>query len=85
MRSGPARYRAGTEVRVYVVTGGTRFSRAADDALEDTEGRRWRLTEDALIGPDGARARRIAGHLSYWFAWIAYYPKTQVYDETAGP
>ncbi len=32
----------------------------------------WTMTEDALIGPDGARLARIAGHVSYWFAWDGY-------------
>ena len=84
VRSGSARYRAGAEVRAYL-TDGTPLSRTEEDVLEDTEGRSFRLTEDALIGPDGVRAERIAGHLSYWFAWIAYHPKTQVYEETARP
>ncbi|MEM9725948.1 MAG: DUF3179 domain-containing protein [Pseudomonadota bacterium] len=32
----------------------------------------WRETEDALLGPNGARAPRVPGRLSYWFAWNGY-------------
>jgi Protein of unknown function (DUF3179) len=32
----------------------------------------WQLTEDALIGPDGEKLDRIAGHLAFWFAWDGY-------------
>jgi len=35
-------------------------------------GQEWRLTEDALIGPDGQRAPRVPGHVAYWFAWAGY-------------
>lgn len=32
----------------------------------------WSVTEDALIGPDGAKLGRVPGHISYWFAWDGY-------------
>jgi len=32
----------------------------------------WKVTEDALVGPDGARLGRVAGHIAYWFAWDGY-------------
>lgn len=37
---------------------------------EDLKG--WTLTEDALIGKDGTRLKRLPGHVSYWFAWAGY-------------
>ncbi|WP_299592196.1 DUF3179 domain-containing protein [uncultured Tateyamaria sp.] len=49
--------------RTFTKTGG----RIADQA-----GVEWRVTEDALFGPDGARLERVAGHISYWFAWDNY-------------
>ncbi len=30
------------------------------------------MTEEALVGPDGARLARVPGHLAYWFAWDSY-------------
>lgn len=47
---------------------------ATDDAetLHAADGD-WRITEDALVGPDGARLDRISGHLSFWFAWNSYF------------
>ncbi len=32
----------------------------------------WRMTEDALIGPEGERLPRLPGHVAYWFAWDGY-------------
>ncbi|WP_299281676.1 DUF3179 domain-containing protein [uncultured Tateyamaria sp.] len=40
--------------------------------LQDQNGGEWRVTEDALVGPEGARLPRVAGHISYWFAWDNY-------------
>ncbi len=36
------------------------------------DGQVWSMTEDALIAPDGRQAPRVAGHISYWFAWSGY-------------
>ncbi|MEX0309862.1 MAG: DUF3179 domain-containing (seleno)protein, partial [Tateyamaria sp.] len=44
----------------------------ANGRLKDAAGREWRVTEDALLGPDGATMPRVAGHISYWFAWDNY-------------
>ncbi len=32
----------------------------------------WQITEEALHAPDGTRLPRVAGHVSYWFAWDGY-------------
>ena len=40
--------------------------------LQDQTGQVWTVTEEALIGPDGTRLPRVAGHISYWFAWDNY-------------
>ncbi|MEL6451563.1 MAG: DUF3179 domain-containing protein [Pseudomonadota bacterium] len=53
----------------------------ADGRLRATDGTMWRATEDALVGPDGARLPRVAGHISYWFAWDNYLgDSASVYD-----
>ena len=44
---------------------------AAPGGLTSPEGD-WQVTEDALLGPDGAKAPRVAGHVAYWFAWDGY-------------
>ncbi|WP_298846826.1 DUF3179 domain-containing protein [uncultured Ruegeria sp.] len=46
--------------------------RATQSGLQDGSGKGWTVTEEALIGPDGARLPRVAGHISYWFAWDNY-------------
>ena len=64
---------AGRTVRAYE-RGGRTFMKAAEPgALQDQDGGLWRMTEAALEGPDGARLPRVAGRLSYWFAWDGYW------------
>lgn len=56
---------------------------AGDDrtTLVSDDGRRWQITEGALIASDGERRERIGGHLAYWFGWFGFYPDTLVYGE----
>ncbi|WP_299684301.1 DUF3179 domain-containing protein [uncultured Tateyamaria sp.] len=51
---------------------GNRTFTAQAGKLKDQAGTLWTVTEEALIGPDGARLPRVAGHISYWFAWDNY-------------
>ena len=40
---------------------------------------KWRITEAALVGADGASLPRVAGHVAYWFAWDGYLgPKAEL-------
>ncbi len=71
----------GAAVRAYD-SGGNLFSAGDDDlTLVSADGRAWRITEEALIGADGARLERIGGHLAFWFGWFGFYPETLVYGE----
>ena len=36
--------------------------------LTDADGNTWTISEDALIGPEGASLPRVGGHNAYWFA-----------------
>ena len=57
------------------------------DILLDEQGRTWRVTEQALVGPDDERLPRLGGHLAYWFGWFSFFPQTEVYEsetEAAG-
>ena len=64
---------AGRTVRAYERGGRTFMKAAQPGALQDQDGGLWRITEAALEGPDGARLPRVAGRLSYWFAWDGYW------------
>ncbi len=71
------------ETRAYE-RGARRFRAGASrDALLDEHGRTWRVTEEALLGPDAARLPRIAGELAYWFGWFAFFPHTELYGGSA--
>ena len=74
--AGKVTYRNGGEVRAYG-RGENKFRPSGRrGVLLDSGGRAWRITEDALVGPKGQRAPRIAGHLAYWFGWFTFFPKT---------
>jgi len=57
-------------VRAYE-RGGRTFT-PASGKIRDQDGVYWQITESALIGPDDTRLPRVAGHISYWFAWDNY-------------
>jgi hypothetical protein len=81
VRDGPARWTAGAEVRAYRRDGQRFRPGLAPDELVDTDGRRWQVREEALEGPDGARAERVTGMLSYWFGWTAFVPRTELWRD----
>jgi hypothetical protein len=63
---------ASRTVRAYRSEGLT-FSRGPDaDTLRQGDAV-WRLTEEALVGPDGRVLARLPGHIAYWFAWSGYF------------
>ncbi|MBX9698199.1 MAG: DUF3179 domain-containing protein [Acetobacteraceae bacterium] len=35
-------------------------------------GQSWRVTEAALVAPNGRSLDRLPGHVAYWFAWAGY-------------
>lgn len=45
---------------------------ASGSELVDETGQKWTMTEEALVGPGGTELPRVAGHISYWFAWDNY-------------
>lgn len=49
-------------------------------AVVDANGRRWRVTEDALIAesPGVAPAPRVAAQRAFWFGWFAQFPDTML-------
>jgi hypothetical protein len=65
--------------RVYEA-GGRRFVSwdGARSSAVDSLGGQWRVTEKALVGPEGAELRRLPTHRAFWFGWYAAYPETQL-------
>jgi len=50
-----------------------RFAAGATPTELVSEGGKWTLTEDALLGPAGEKLPRMPGHNAFWFAWQNYY------------
>lgn len=40
----------------------------------------WAITEAALVGPEGRRLARLAGHIAYWFGWQGFRGETSLYE-----
>ena len=81
-RGARVNYGNGGEVRAYERAGNTFRPSGRPGTLLDGAGQTWRITEPALIGPDGQRAPRIPGHLAYWFGWYAFFSNTLVHGES---
>ena len=80
-RVGPVTYSSGGEVRAYA-RGDRTFAPGPDPyTVLDQQGQSWQVGEEALQGPDGARAPRLDGHQAYWFGWYAFFPDTLLYGE----
>lgn len=62
-------------VRAYRRDGRSFEQAAADLSTLKAKDGEWKVAEDALIGVDGTKLPRIAGHIAYWFAWQGYKPK----------
>lgn len=68
--------------RVYALGSATvafQSSPASDEVVVDGDGRRWRITEEALVPPDGTglgSLPRVAAQRAFWFGWRAQYPET---------
>jgi len=60
-------------VRAYG-SGGRDFAAGSDPTTLVADGQTWRVQEEALVAPDGARLERLPGHIAYWFAWQGFIP-----------
>ncbi len=61
-------------VRAYR-TNGESFAKTASGDTLSLDGKSWKVTEDALIGPGDKKLHRLPGHIAYWFAWSGYLGK----------
>lgn len=73
----------GHGARAYKRGENTFSSASAGTATEvlDDAGRKWRVSENALVSPNGERLARLPGHMAFWFGWFSFYPKTEVYGQ----
>lgn len=72
--------RLGRTVRAYD-RAGLEFTATEDPAKVSANGEIWVVTEEHLEAASGKRAPRVAGHVSYWFAWNGYLgAQSEYYD-----
>ena len=58
--------------------GEVRFRRDDDsDRIRDRGGRRWTVSEDALVSGDD-RLGRVTANRAFWFGWYAQFPETRL-------
>jgi hypothetical protein len=80
---GPARYVAITAPsdanRVYRMEADVP-GQSHGSSFVDASGRRWRVTEDALISESGGveAAARVPAQRAFWFGWFAQFPDTML-------
>ena len=66
--------------RVYKYDEVTFASWDQKESLIDSEGKKWTLSESALVCADGRRLDRFPSHNAFWFGWASAYPKTQLIE-----
>jgi len=58
-----------------------RFSAgSAARSLVDETGAEWSVGDDSLVAEDSRVLKRIPAHELFWFAWIAFFPGTEIYE-----
>lgn len=62
---------AGRTVRAYK-RGAHDFTATPDASKLKSGNDVWKVTEAALVAPNGETLPRVAGHIAYWFAWSGY-------------
>ena len=64
--------------RVYDPGAHTFIKYDGDASVTDATGAVWRLNEQWLTSPDGARQHRLPYHRAFWFGWHATFPETRL-------
>ena len=66
--------------RVYDASKRRFVQQMKDGALRDAEGKRWSVTEDALVSDDPSLARlpRVPARRAFWFGWYAQFQETEL-------
>ena len=64
--------------RVYDATAVTFSDWDGETTVADAEGAAWKVTENALVGPEGEERERLAAHRAFWFGWHAQFPDSRL-------
>ncbi len=68
-------------VRAYRAEGRTFKPAPNDGAKLIADDGMWAIEEHNLLGPNGRKLTRLAGHIAYWFAWQGYKPSAELAAE----
>ena len=80
-REDPVRFSVGAEIRVFE-RGDNNFKPTEDpDVVLEEQGKRWQVTENALVGPENQKLPRLVGKLGFWSTWYTFFPKTALYSK----
>lgn len=63
--------------RAYAI-GAQKFKSYKRGILNDHTGMRWKISDTAIVSPDGDRFQRLSAHEIFWFAWVNVYPNTRI-------
>lgn len=55
-----------------------KFSDYAKDVVKDSQGSRWQVLPERLLGPQGESLPRVPAHRAFWFGWYAAHPETRL-------
>ena len=61
------------------------FQTQIDAGLKSKPGEIWKIEEENLVSSTGKKLPRIAGTLSYWFAWDGYLGLKSEYYQAKPP
>jgi hypothetical protein len=52
----------------------------SQEIVEQQTGEIWQVQEEQLVNArTGEKLPRLGGHVSFWFGWYAFYPRTEIY------
>lgn len=71
---------ASRTVRAYDARGRDFTAAAGSADIIESDGQRWEIEEESLVGEDGQTLARLPGHIAYWFAWSGYQAEAPLFE-----
>ena len=71
---------ASRTVRAYDARGRNFTATSGSADTIESDGQRWKIEEESLVGEDGQTLARLPGHIAYWFAWSGYKSEAPLFE-----